>query len=115
QAERWRAVDEHEIVLAADALERRFESRLAPGQLHELNLGAGELAIRRHEIKTALLAARARDRELAQTEQHVVHGASRGALVDAAAHGGVALRVEIDQKHAAARLGERRGKIHKIG
>src|SRR5260221_463575 len=41
----------------------------------------------------------------------VVDGACRGALVDAAAHGGVALRIEVHQQHATPGLGERRSQI----
>src|SRR5438067_9503536 len=115
QAERRWAVDQDEIVFAEHALERGFQPRLASGQLHQLNFRAGELAIRRHQIKAARLASHASGRELAEPEQHLIDGARRRALVHAAAHGRVALRIEVDQQHAAARLSERSGEVHARG
>src|SRR3990167_6927896 len=53
--------------------------------------------------------------EPAEAEQRVVHGARDGALVDAASHGRVALRIEIDEQYSAPRLRERSGEIDACG
>src|SRR3990167_3240979 len=39
--------------------------------------------------------------DTALANQHVVNRVLKGVLVDTAAHGGVALRIEVDQQHAA--------------
>ena len=50
QPERRRAVDEHEVVLVADRVERPLELELAAERGHQLDLGAGEVEGRRdHE------------------------------------------------------------------
>ena len=59
QAERGRTVDEDVVVVLGDALERGLEARLARGQLHELHLRAGKVAVRRHEVVAAAFGARA--------------------------------------------------------
>jgi hypothetical protein len=41
----------------------------------------------------------------------VIDRLAQGALVDAAAHGGVALGVEVDQQHALAGCGEAGGEV----
>ena len=48
-------------------------------------------------------------------QQHVGGRGLQLALVDAAAHGGVALRVEVDQQHLLGRARERRGQVDRRG
>jgi hypothetical protein len=48
---------------------------------------------------------------LADSEQHVVDAVRQLALVDARAHGGIALRVEVDHEHALAHLGQAGGQV----
>jgi hypothetical protein len=52
----------------------------------------------------SLRTARRGDVGLAQ--QHLVDRGSQPGLVDAGAHGGIALRVEVDQQHALVQLGQ---------
>ena len=43
--------------------------------------------------------------------QHVERGDFTLVLVDAGTHGGIALRVQVDQQHTAFRRGQRRSKV----
>ena len=49
------------------------------------------------------------------SDQHLVHRHRQAALVHARAHGGVALRVQIDHQHALANFGQTSGQIHRGG
>ena len=49
--------------------------------------------------------------EIGLLEQHLAHRGLELALVDAGGHGGVALRVEVDQQHAARGGGEGGGQV----
>src|SRR5205814_5692194 len=77
----------------------------------ELHLGSGEFPIGRDEVIASALRARAHSGELGKAEQHVIDGARRIAFVDTAAHGGVALRVKIDEQNTSPGLGERGGEV----
>src|SRR5213075_1857280 len=92
-------------------LQRRLEARLARRQLHQLDFRARELAIRGHEVIAALLGSLAHRGQLRQAEQHVIDRARRIALVDAASHGGVPLRIEVDEQDAPPGLSECRREI----
>ena len=48
---------------------------------------------------------------LVTADQDLVDGATQGALVDAAAHGGIALGIEVDQQGALPELGQGRRQI----
>src|SRR5690606_34910813 len=48
-------------------------------------------------------------------EQHVAAGGRQVVLVDAAAHGGVALGIEVDEQHALGRGRQRRGQVDRGG
>src|SRR5665647_3254356 len=62
-------------------------------------------------VVAALVAAHPRFRHRSRLQQHVVHGQLELALVDARAHGGVALRVQVDHQHALADLGQPGGEV----
>src|SRR5262249_57972836 len=53
--------------------------------------------------------------ELALPEHHLGGAALEARLVDAAPHGRVALRVEVQEQHLAARRGERGREVHRGG
>src|SRR5260221_637114 len=74
-------------------------------------LGACKLLVRRYKVVAAALRARANSRELSQPQQQVIHGAGHRALIDATAHGGVALRIQINKQDTTACLRERGGEI----
>ena len=100
QGQRRRAVDQDEVVLRLHAAERFLQPVLAALEVDQFDLGAGEFAVGRQHVVAA-----ARRRHAASTtshiaEQHVVDRARQPALVDAAAHRRIALRIEIDQQHA---------------
>ncbi len=111
QAERRRAIDENEVVVAHDALERDLETRLARLQFDQLDLRAGELAVGGHQVVATALRARAYGCQLGEPEQNVVDGANDSALVHAASHRRVTLRIEIDQEHAPTSLSKRGGEV----
>src|SRR5258708_4591640 len=111
QAERRRTIDQDEVVVARDALERGLEPRLARLQADQLDFGACELPVRWQEVVAAALGAGANSSQFSQPAQHVIHGAHGRALVDAAAHGGVALRIQINEQNTLAGLRERGGEI----
>ena len=78
---------------------------LASGAREQVNLGAGEVDVGREQLH----AARVDDRVLGlhALEQHVVEG--RGALLglEPEREGEAGLRVEVDEEHPLAQVGER--------
>ena len=117
QRQRRRAIEQDEVVVAGHLADRRLhlrqrlgervlEARFALGQLDELDLGAGELAVRGHEVEAAGRRHDAHVRDLPLAEQHLVDGRVEGALVDARAGRRVALRVEVHEEHAAVHRDE---------
>ena len=112
EAERRRAVDEGEVVLVADLLERPAELQLPGEGGDELDLGAGEIDRRRgHE---EVLHARRLDAVLDGRVVHddVVDRHLEVAGVDAEAGGRVALRVEVHHEHPVVELGEGGAEVH---
>ena len=111
QAERRRAVDEHDVVLGADEVERPLELELAAERGHELDLGAGEVD-GRGEHEEVLEARRLDAVERGHVvHEHVVDRALDVAGVDAEPGRRVALRVEVDHQHPEPELGERRAEV----
>ena len=112
QAEAGRAVDEHEVVVGGGGGERAAQALVAPLEPDQLHLGAGQLAVRADDVVAALRARLARLGDRRVLEQDVVDAQVEGALVDAGAHGRVALRIEVDDQGAPAELGETGGQVH---
>ena len=94
--------------------QRVAQLELAPHRHGEQpNFGRGEILIGRHQHEAAVLD---RDQGLdgaAIAQQHIAAGARLRMLVDAASHGGIALRIQIDEQHAALGRRQRRGEIHR--
>ncbi len=106
-AQAGRAVDQHEVVVGAHLRQRVLQAALAALFAHQFDLGAGELAVgAQHGIAGASLLQLVGHHgglgDAGRFEQHVVHRQLHRALVHPRAHGGVALRVQVDQQHALA-------------
>src|SRR2546428_4872589 len=112
QRQRRRAIQENEIVIVRylryrhSNLRQRFGKRvfqahLAFRQIDQLDLRAGELAVRWNEIE----AARGRDGtnvgDFLFPKKDLVNSESKRSLINAGSHCCIALRIQIDQKHAA--------------
>ena len=110
--QRWRAVDEHEIVAIRDLSQSIAQAILAPIELHQLDFRTGKVAIRRQDIVLSRLGSNAYSRQFGEPDEQVVDRVLERPLVDAAAHGGIALWIEVDQQHPLPGLGQCRGKIH---
>ena len=110
--QRWRAVDEHEIVAIRDLSQSIAQAILAPIELHQLDFRTGKVAIRRQDIVLSRLGSNTYSRQFGEPDQQVVNRVLERPLVDAAAHGGIAPWIEVDQQHPLPGLGQCRGKIH---
>jgi hypothetical protein len=124
EAERRRAVEQDEVVVGSDFRDRRLhlpervgervlEPRLPLRQVDELDLGAGQVAIRRHEVEPGRGRRDAHVGDLLLAEQHLVDRVLQRALVDAGAGGRVALRIEVHDEHAALHRDEAGGEVHR--
>src|SRR3970040_1782768 len=74
-------------------------------------LAPAQVAIRRNDIVAASVGTLPSRLGGAQAEQHLIDAHAQRALVDAAAHGCVALRIQIHQQDSSAGLREPRGEI----
>jgi hypothetical protein len=83
---------------------------LAALEADQFDFGAGQVAVGGHVV-LAGFRAHAGFGDGAQADQQVVDRLAEAALVDAAAHGGVALGVEVDQQHALAGGGQAGGEV----
>ena len=111
QAQRGRAVDQHEIVVSCHRHQCLLEALLALVQSDQLDLGAGQLAIRAQHAVAAGLGVDGSFGNGRLAEQHVVDAECELALVDARTHGRIALRVEVDQQHALTDPGQSGGQV----
>jgi len=87
---------------------------LAAVLLHQLDLGGGQVDVAGQQV----VAFRCLDPDVggaAFAQQQVAGGSGDLALVHAAAHGGVALRVQVDQQHALGRGSQCGGQVHGRG
>ncbi|MNR24238.1 hypothetical protein D3C85_1413070 [compost metagenome] len=100
QRQRGRAIDQDKIVLAGDGVDGGLQLAFALVHLHQVDLGAGKLAVGGQHVVAARfrLHAGLLDRGLA--DQYLVQVRLERVLVDATTHGGVALRVQVHQQHA---------------
>jgi hypothetical protein len=110
--QRRRAIDEHEVVVGLHFGQGRLEALLAPLDVYQLHLGAGQFAVGSQQLVAALFCRHRRLAHRGRFQQHVVHRELELALVHARAHGGIALRVEVDHEHTLADLGQARGQVH---
>src|SRR6185437_13512316 len=110
--ERRRTVDEDDVERVAFRGERDAQLGLAPDrQSEQPHLGGGQVLVGGQQREAALRDADERLGQLAFPEQHFAGTARELRLVDAAAHGGVALGIQIHEQHAPPRGGERGGEI----
>ena len=91
--------------------QRGLQARFALGQVDQLDFRSGELAVRGHHVEAAGRRHDANVGDAPLAQEHVVNGRRERALVDAGAGRGVALRIEVDQQHAALHRGQARRKI----
>ena len=113
--ERRRAVDEDEVVVVAHLVERLAQAQLPAERRHQLDLGAGQVEAGRGAEQVAHRGGlhAVLDREV--VEDHVVHRAVQVPDVDAEAGAGVALRVEVDDEHPVAEVGQAGPEVHGRG
>src|SRR6266540_1166962 len=122
QRQRRGAVQEDEIIIVGDFRdchsnlgqrfgERAFQAHLAFGQIDQFDLGAGELAIRRNEIEASRRGGNTNVGDLLLSKQNLVHGESKGSLIDTGAHGCIALWIQVDQEHATLHRDQTRREI----
>ena len=105
--ERRRTVDEDDVEGFALGLERLAQLDLpSDRQRQQAHFRGGEVLVGRQQHEVALFDLDQCGRKIAFPEQHFTGAALERALVDPAAHGGVALRIQIHQQHAPPRGGE---------
>mmetsp|Transcript_647 Transcript_647/g.1346 ORF Transcript_647/g.1346 Transcript_647/m.1346 type:complete len:319 (-) Transcript_647:392-1348(-) len=109
--QRRRAVDQDEVVVRGGGRQRGLEAGLAALQLDQLDLGAGELAVGAEHVIAGLVGPGLGLGDGGRLQQHVVDRGLELALVDAGAHGGIALRVQVHHEHALADLGQAGGEV----
>ncbi len=110
QVQGRRTVDQYIVVLAAHVCQRFAQTQLPPLEVDQLHLGTRELLVRRHHVIAGV------DRYTCcldghVVDQHFIAARRKLLLVDAAAHGGITLRVHIDQHYAPTRFHQRRREI----
>ncbi len=106
-----RTIQQHEIVVVGHLRQRDFQPQVALLQIHQVDFRASEFAIGRNEVEMAGFRTHPCVAHADLVEQDLVNRRQRGALLDACAHGRVALRVEVGEQHALAEFGECRGKV----
>jgi hypothetical protein len=109
--QRRRAVDEDVVVVLADRRQGVTQAALLHLHLEQGDLRGGEVAVGRQQLVAAVLGELHGLAEIAFADQHVVDRVFQAVLVDAAAHGRVALRVEVDQQHPALGRHQRGGQV----
>ncbi|KAG0759602.1 hypothetical protein G6F57_016170 [Rhizopus arrhizus] len=111
QGQRRRAIDQHEIVLAGNGVQRGLQLAFALVHLHKIDLGAGQLAVGGQDVIAAGFRLHAGLLDGGLADQHLVQVRFQRILVDAATHRGVALRVQVHQQHALIVRGKARRQI----
>ena len=102
QGQGWGAVDEDVIVVVGNELQGVFEADFACDFLDEFDFCAGQCAVGTQYVVAAFFAADDGVGDVGFAEDDLVNAIFDGGFVDAAACGGVALGVEVDDKDAAA-------------
>ena len=106
--ERGRAVEEDEVVLRRAGRERLRQVALAVGSLRELDDGAGEIGLGRHDVEVRERGVLRELGERRAVEQVVARGAVRA---HAETGGRIRLRIEVDHERALAGLREAGGEV----
>jgi hypothetical protein len=101
------------MVLTRSVLDGLAQALGAPLEFHQFHFRPGELAVGTEDVVAALLRAGPGRGDAGVLQQHVVHRQAQLALVDARAHRGVALRVEVHHQHTLAFEGEAGGEVHR--
>src|SRR5690606_39076033 len=83
--------------------------------LHKVDLGPRELSVRRQHVIVAGLRSDTGVSNRDFAKKNVVQVGFHGILINAAAHSGIPLRVQINQQHILADRRERGGKIDSGG
>src|SRR5690606_11720892 len=86
-----------------------IQLHFAVALLHQFDYGTVQFAVRRQHIVAACLGTDAGPGHIGLADQDLVQIDRGRVLVDSAAHGGVTLRIQIDQQHALSVLRQRRG------
>ena len=112
EAERGRAIDEHEIVGAAAIFDRVAQAELAPHEADELDLGAGEMHRCRDDLEAGDQRLLRDLRQRRRAEQEIVGVETLGGGGQAETSGCVGLGVEIEDENGLADRSEGRGKVN---
>ena len=112
-AEARRAVDQHEVELAADLLEALAEDAVAVGMRRKLGLGAREVGGRREQPEVVAHLDEALADVAVGLDERVVDGLADRAAVDAEMERQVRLRIEVDEERAPAEQRDRRADAHR--
>jgi hypothetical protein len=108
-----RTVDQYEVVFVVHTAESsRFRRVSRCSSSTSSIFRARQVTVGRQDVVPAFGRRAPAPRRARQADQDLVHGFGEAALVDPAAHGGIALRVEIDQQHALPLAGQRGRQIH---
>lgn len=99
--QRRRAVDEDVIVVLADRRQSITQAAFLHLHFQQCHFRSGQIAVGRQQLVATVFGKLHGLAQVAFADQHVVDRVLEGVLVDAAAHGRIALRVEVDQQHAA--------------
>jgi len=109
--QRRRAIDQHEVIVRIGGGQGLLQPALAALLVDQLDLRAGQLAVGAQHVVAAQLGAGACLGDGGGLDQHVVDRGRQGALVHPRPHGRIALRVEVDQQHPLADLGQPGGEV----
>ena len=113
--ERGRAVDEDVVVFVPHRGQRIAQADLAGEKLHQTDFGRGHVGVGGDQV---IAPGGFGDDHFADggiLDQQLIGGALDVILVDTAAHGGIALRIQIDHQHLAPGGGHGGGQIHTGG
>ena len=105
-----RTIDDQIVVLRRKRFEQFAKPDVAPLHLQQLDLGCGQIDVRRQQIKSG--RSRGTDlRRAALAQQPIVGAQVQFILIDAAAHGGIALGIQVDQQHTGSGQRQRRAQV----
>ena len=102
----WWAIDQHKIVVSIDHRQGVFQALVPSFQLHQLNLSPRQFAVGPQNVIPTLFGADARLRHTGGLQQDVVDTELQLALVNARAHGRIALRIQVHQQHTLTDFGQ---------
>src|SRR6202521_3614462 len=116
QAEGWRAIDHHEVVLVLAGCELLLEERFAAHLRDELDLRAGELDVRGDEVHAEVAVLdHMSEGDLRIEEQVIQRELDLIGLLEAHVDRQVALGVEVDEEDSLPEFSERATQVHRGG